>query len=129
MTYDDAMTMVANSTRQDWKHLADDSIWVFKGDVNLRIERDREFEGDFAEPWTKVFPDKSSSMIRYRVCYGASVIGLHSLVSVDGGRADLPLPTAGTTSVRRDRYVVARIVDQQGDLDDYMQRAQLTVSG
>ena len=51
------------------------------------------------------------------------------LVMVDGGRADLPLPSNGEGPLVTDEfnYAIARINDSMKTLGEYMQRTQITV--
>lgn len=49
------------------------------------------------------------------------------LVSVDGGKAELPTPATGTPEIDPLDYKVAQIFDQHGTLDEYLSRAVLTV--
>jgi hypothetical protein len=51
------------------------------------------------------------------------------LVSVDGHRAELPLPDSQSTVIPRNKYILARAVDDQGTLDEYIERSGLTVGG
>lgn len=62
------------------------------------------------------------------------IISLRSIiVSVDGGRASLPIPrqkgiTNNITEFLPLDYKYAQIIDTQGTLDNYMWRAKLTLA-
>ncbi|MBW2194336.1 MAG: hypothetical protein JRF37_01855 [Deltaproteobacteria bacterium] len=49
------------------------------------------------------------------------------LVSVDGGRAELPLPNPATLEVDPLVYKVAQVFDEHNNLEEYMSRAGLRV--
>jgi hypothetical protein len=107
------------------------SIRFYSADVNLRIEC--SFDGDdiqghdFKAPWANKHPDPKATGYFYNIYYGSTLLKRVLLVSVDGGRADLPVPETGSNRVGAFDYKIAEIVDSVGTLGDYMKRSGLTV--
>ena len=84
---------------------------------------------DFKEPWANKHPDPSATGYYARLYYGPTLLKTYILVSVDGGRATLPLPDRETLQVTPEAYFVASLFDSIGTLDQYMGRSGLTVAG
>ncbi len=100
---------------------------IFKGDVNLRIECGIDSDvinDDFKEEWANKHPDKHAESYSHNIYYGASLVTYVILVSVDGGRARLPLPDTTTMTPDILAYRVAEIFDT-GSFHEYMGRAGL----
>ena len=131
MTYDEILRMVRQSPTDEWVHDTDTGISVLRADVDLRIEQQHNDEEDplrdFHEEWANCHPDPSAHRVFFTIYYRATPVHRFMLVSVDGGRALLPLPEVRTRNVRRERYELARAVDTSHTLDDYLQRSQLEV--
>lgn len=124
-TYQEANHSLAGG--EDDSHNA---IWVYNHDVNLRLERGRVAVQDFQQDWTDNFPDTNAISYGYWFYYGQSPILYQVLVSVDGHRADLPIPDR-----EEDRLVISateakygRIVT--GDRDQFdraLKRANIEI--
>jgi hypothetical protein len=124
--------------RADW-HRNDDearSVTSYRHDANLRFEINYTGGGiqtaNFQEPWANRHPDPHATGYCCRLYYGASLIGQYTLVSVDGGRAMLPLPSLGADRehpgpVNALEYRIAEIHDSLGTLREYMTRSGLVV--
>jgi len=125
------LKIVRSDPDEDWKRIEDseESIFVYLEDVNLRMEskhgEEDEHVDDFREPWANKFPDSRARSYYVNVYYGATLIERVILVTVDGGRARLPLPRIGSLSVPELNLAVARVFDVPGTLTDYMNRAGL----
>jgi|LakWasM115_HOW13_FD_contig_121_10837_length_2407_multi_7_in_0_out_0_2 hypothetical protein len=131
MEYSELQEILRNSNRDDWNYSDDKGVYAYKGDLNLRISRkETNFDSDKFdnEKWATCHPDKAAYKKTFEVYYGSTFIEEHMLVSVDGGRAILPLPRFGTLEVNKDVYNFARIVVDNKDLEDYMNRSSLIVS-
>ncbi len=131
MQYAELMEIILNSDREDWLYNDPKRTYVYRGNLDIRIEvRDPlEYQMDFVEEWANSQPDPSATRCFYDIYYGASIIESFMLVSVDGGRAVLPLPEPGTTTIELRRYQLAQCVDDQGTLDEYIGRCGLAVAG
>ncbi len=126
MTYDELLDRVRHSKPMDWLYNDDRGVHTFKADLNIRIERRNE-RAVFNEPWAVRHPDPSASLWKYDIYFGGSLVHSFSVVSVDGHRADLPLPDPKTKVISRQDYELARAVDWLGTLDEYIERSGLTV--
>ena len=71
--------------------------------------------------------DTPATSYWYDLSYDGGLIDRFILVSVDAGKADLPMPDPGSSEVSPLNYKVAQIFDEHNALDDYMARAGLTV--
>jgi hypothetical protein len=136
-----ARCLQTSDAAQDWDLNSVDrkTVAIYRDDVYLSIEVDYE-DGvqaeDFREPWANIFPDPRA--VGYWVDFkyaGVLIPSMRSiLVSVDGGRAMLPIPrqagiSSALTEVMDQDYKVAQIFDaNSGQLDNYLWRARLTVA-
>ncbi len=125
--------------REDWERVSTDasSAAVNKRDVNLRLEINYLEEGkqcpDFKEEWANCHPDSRATGYWCNTYYGSTHVSRNILVSVDGGRAMLPIPRqkgidGKLTEVFPFDYRVAQIFDTLGTLDQYMMRSGLTLA-
>ena len=135
LSTDEILNLIRNSSPSDWdvNYSQDAEIAVFKRNPLLRIETRHTDEfvhsDDFHEKWANKFPDPHATSGYYHVYYGATRLRDFILVSVDGGRALLPLPkSALDLSVEPIRYKIALIFDQFDNCDKYMRRAGLYLS-
>jgi hypothetical protein len=131
MTYDQLLTTIRSTSPADWVYNDEQGVHTLRADLNVRIQRRRDddaAEESFNEPWATGHPDPSASKMFYDIYYGSSLVDSFMLVSVDGHRADLPLPDPQTKkTIARKDYELARAVDFMGTLDQYIQRSGLTV--
>lgn len=132
LTTIEVLEIVEQSNPNDWDVNFSQSaeIAVYKEYPSLRIETHHKDEfihnDDFYENWANSFLDSHARSYYYHVYVGATRLKEFILVSVDGGRALLPLPKNPTDlSVEKIRYKIALIFDQFGSCDEYMKRAGL----
>lgn len=94
-----------------------ETMWLYRDDVELQLVPGRTHVTGFKEPWTEPYPDnehnKSFSMW---LSYSGSPVEEYIVVSVDGGRATVPLPSgvsddAAEISLHRDQNALAQIVN------------------
>lgn len=123
--------IMASDSKDDWERLAfnwQETIY-FKKNVNLRFESEPNEEliqKDFKAPWANSFLDQNATGYWHHLFYASTHIGKYKLVSVDGGRALLPLPNDRTSLVVNPLfYKVAQIHDSLGSLDEYMNMSGL----
>lgn len=134
MNFEELLSFIQTTTREDWKHVATD--WAeeafLKEDPKLRIRCRLDTLGihnaNLQEPWANNHPDPHATSYWYELYNDGALIERFILVSVDGARATLPLPEANRRDVPYLRYKIAQIVDDQQTLDDYMGRSGLRVT-
>ena len=128
-----------SNSKSDWhvNSLAWKSTATYKNDVNLRIEINYEEEGiqqrNFVESWANCFPDKDATGYWCDIYFGFSRIERTVLVSVDGGRAMLPMPKKADENgkyavVDPFYYKMAEIFDTSDSLYQYFQNSRLILA-
>jgi hypothetical protein len=131
--------ILLSDPQEDWERVSTEisSIAVNKSDVNLRLAINYLEEGqqcrDFKEEWANRHPDPHATGYWCDIYYGSTHVSRNILVSVDGGRAMLPIPRQKgidekLTEVLPSDYRVAQIFDTLGTLDEYMARSRLTLA-
>ena len=112
----------------NWECYDDEGIFILKEDIKLKIKRDDYENGrPFNEKWGTSHPDKNALTNKYFVYYNNNLVDEFLLISIDGGRVDLPLPKAGTNIIPKNSYLKAKAVDILGKLDEYIRRSKLIV--
>ena len=134
MDYDEILSFIkTTNAKEDWKFIK--TNWAeeafLKEDPRLRIRVRWDEEGihvkDFKEPWANKHPDPMANSYWYDLSYDGALIERFILVSVDGARAELPLPDRNTLEVEPLIYKVAEIFDELNTLEEYMRRSGLSV--
>ncbi|WP_233959930.1 hypothetical protein [Pectobacterium versatile] len=123
--------ILTSSTPSDWEYDDKTVSYTYKDDVCLRIECDKN-SNPFNEPWVHNF-SAPATQNEYVIYYNSSVLRRYKIISVDGGRAFLPMPiTPQSAKVKADAEKVARILhyasgnDNAGyDYNDFFKRAKL----
>lgn len=132
-------TIRDSDPQEEWEKVSTEisSIAVSKRDVNLRLVMNYLDEGkwcdDFQEEWANRHPDSHATGYWCDTFYGATHVARNILVSVDGGRAMLPLPRqrgidGKITEVLPFDHRIAQIFDSLGSLDEYMARSRLSLA-
>lgn len=122
--------ILATSTQNEWNVDDDSGTFSYKDDLNLQIIR-TSYENwtPFNEEWATKHPDPSAEKVDYVVKYRDAVVARESLISVDGHRAELPMPKSATDlRVLASEVNFAKIVTTGGDrIDEYLNRSRLQV--
>tara|TARA_B110000238_G_C16027007_1_gene395702 strand:- start:521 stop:916 length:396 start_codon:yes stop_codon:yes gene_type:complete len=129
MKLNDVEKILSTSSKDDWIVDDESGSFTYKNDLNLHIERD-DFDNyrPFHEEWATKHPDPSAKAVEYTVKYGTSFVEKHTLVSVDGFRATLPMPKGiNDLSVKASKVNFAKIVDVGDSVDEYIKRSGLHV--
>ena len=129
MNLKEVKKILATSSQNEWIVDDESGSFTYKNDLNLRIERD-DFDNyrSFNESWATNHPDSSAKAADFTVKYGASFVDKHTLVSVDGHRATLPMPESPDRKyVSKEEVNFAKIVDIGGRVDEYLKRSKLEV--
>lgn len=128
MKFDDVERIIRVSKSDDWISCEDKGSFTFREDLALRIQRrDIDFNSIFDEPWAKCHANTNAHKVIYDVFYNNSFVKTVTLVSVDGGRATIPMPEMfNFKTIMADDYHFAKIVSPER-LDEYIQRSGLII--
>lgn len=122
----DVISKVENSTKEDW-YINENDERILRSDPNIKIiSNDFDERSPFHEEWAIKHPDSHAYLYQYFLYYNSSLIKKYNLVSVDGGRATLPIPRAGTNVVSRKDYRFALIINESRMLE-YIHRSGLII--
>lgn len=134
-SYREILEFVQATQRDEWLELSPE-MWIserfYEPDPHLRFRI--EFEGvgvlthDFDEPWVRNFPNQNASAYWCQLTYAGQLLEKTLLVSVDGGRALIPVPDLSTGSISPFDYQVAMIFDRYENVATYVRSAGLHVS-
>ena len=124
----------ASNAATDWKTINTEVVSeaALNEDPRLRVTIRYDERGvhteDFQEPWANnFFADPKAKGYWVEVTYDRALIYRHVLVSVDGGRAMLPMPKSrADLTVSKLTYRLAQLFDSLSTLDKYANRAGLT---
>ena len=135
MNFDEILEFIPKTgASEDWHGVSREwaSERFFKEDPRLRFRAKFIDDGvhceDFAEDWATSYPSGKATSYWYELYYDGAFLDRFILVSVDGGRADMPLPDLQTKKISLLYYHVAKIHDASGSLDDYIRRSGLSVN-
>ncbi|MBE7522096.1 MAG: hypothetical protein HS109_06895 [Burkholderiales bacterium] len=123
-----------SNAKNDWKAFSTGVTTeaALKEDPRLRVTVHYDERGvhqdNFQEPWANKFPDPKAVSYWVELTYDRALIDRRVLVSVDGGRAMLPMPaTRVDLHVSKIHYRIAEILDGRSTLPEYFARAELRV--
>ena len=104
---------------------------AYRPDTCVGIAWGYPLSSDWAEEWVKVFPDQRASSAYVDFFYNGMLVAREIYISVDGGRAMLPLPTHEMTITpwQRDFFQMLDGLEKHSDFDRYLRQAQITVAG
>ncbi len=128
MKYDEVQKILRTTNASDWITDEERGRYTYRDDLSLRIQcREIDFDTFFDEQWATRHPDKKAHKVDYDVFYNCSFVKTVTLVSVDGGRATIPMPEKyGSSNILEDDYRFATIVSPER-LDEYIQRSGLII--
>ena len=135
MGIDELLLFVQSSNAAtDWKTIDTEFVSeaALKEDPRLRATIHYDERGvhteDFQEPWANNgFADPKARSYWVEVTYDRALIDRRVLVSLDGGRAMLPMPKSrADLTFSKLSYRLAQLFDSLSTLDEYAKRAGLT---
>jgi hypothetical protein len=105
-------------------------VACYKPDISVTMAWGLDAMTDLEVPWAKKFPDPKAASHYIDLFYNNALVFRTEYVSVDGGRANLPLPDE--LSVPRAYNALIRLVDHIGvtrisEYDTYFRRAGFQV--
>lgn len=122
--------LIYRSSRDEWLYDDDKGMFTYTVNLNITIRILRNDEDrSFAEPWHQGLADSRAARSIHELYFGASYVGYEFIVTVDGGRASIPLPEDGHGSpwITQKQYAFGKIIDRLGTLDDYLRRCNIAV--
>ena len=104
---------------------------VYKHDLSITMAWGMGVNDNFIEPWANQFSDPKATSYFVDVFYNGAIVLRQLNISVDGGRADLPMPvSASDLRVASGAANIARIVTDLAintNWDNYFERAGLVI--
>ena len=121
MTFDELEKTLFESTADDWKSYKDAGVMTYRPNISIQLKYKSRFELDqFVEPWTEKFPDKNAYRDIYVLCYNGNPITEYFFVSVDGGRASLPIPKSPEClTVSKELFVLGKLINSITGCSNY----------
>lgn len=110
LTEDSILNEIFDSTKEDWNKETYRDFFTYKHNILLTIEEKEESEREFFELWANRHPDKKAYFHEYEIKYDKTRVTSIYLVSVDGGRAYIPLPNIETNKVKDKHMKFANII-------------------
>lgn len=101
---------IYHCNRKEWDLNENKCTCILKNNPRIRILwDDHDEKQEYNESWATKNPDKRAYIRDYVVMNDEEEIERFSLVSVDGYRAEIPLPKVGTNIIKRKHYYLARL--------------------
>lgn len=106
---------------------------VYKPNISVSLAYGLTLNDDFKEKWANSFPDPQASSHYLDLFYINSFVDRIVYVSVDGGRAKLPIPkSVNDLTVKTEDYYLIKLIDameaEATNFDDYFRRASLELN-
>ena len=119
MDYKNFKTKIMNSLQEDWIINPEENM-ILKEDMRISIKKDVSESTKFDKKWIKKFPDKSAFMRNHFLCYNGNIIEKFSTISVEGWRADVPMPDYDTMTITQEQYEIGKIFNNINNYDYYL---------
>jgi len=105
---------------------------VYRPDIAITISFGMSWQKDFDEPWAKKCPDPHASGYYVDVYYYGALVYRDVYVTVDGGRAKLPIPKSRTELIVPQGYhqfirLINSIQGPPSQYDEYFGRVGLQI--
>lgn len=136
MLYEDFMAKIEKSSASDWIYDDELGLYIFKGDIDISIQRDREWqltgEDQYChDSWATNNVDPKAYMRRYYLKYRGNIIDSIVGASVDGLRCFIPYPTVKGNTISKFEHSVGEIINnyinEGRDYKYYLENAKITV--
>jgi hypothetical protein len=122
MKYEDFISCIVNSEKEDWLYDDDLERYVYKKDISISIVSDKENkEKGFYSDWINRLNDKTAFRARFFLCYNNSIVEAFHTAAVDGYRALIPYPDTNKMTITYKQYRIAGLVNiSYKRLDEYL---------
>ena len=125
MTYDELLETLHRSVSGDWLYHKQNGVFTFRHNLDVRVEKATfpKKDDSYKESWACRLSDSKARKVVYDLYFRNSVVERFTLISVDGGAAEIPVPKHGLGLVISSKdYAVAQVVNRKGQLDEYLDR-------
>ncbi|SES06493.1 hypothetical protein [Pedobacter rhizosphaerae] len=132
MNSDEIIFFILTTERDiDWHRINSDGkieIYLRKHPALRFIMDEEPLNDDYIAPWANSFPDPHAESYNFRLVLNGNLLKNTTLVTVDGGRVELPQPDLTTMKVFPFDYKIAQLFNiSNSQFNSYMERAGLTV--
>jgi len=140
MSYEEILQFIESTDpHEDWDGMTYNFGRIhekfLKADAKLRLKIDHQGEGvqseDYCDEWANSFLHKGATGYYCEIIYDRAHIKREILVAVDEGQCLMPPPEVKdaqiTKRVLKRKYVIAKIFDTHGHLEEYMERVGFIV--
>lgn len=133
MTYEEFINKIAESDIEDWIYDDEVGSYVFRKDIAITMQRDREEDELFEEEWVERFIHHSEAKrLKIYLNYMGNTIDVFFTASVDGAQMNIPYPNIDEMAITRQQYNIGKIVNKQecgviDRYDEYLRTARITV--
>lgn len=135
MTYEEVEKILTESRKEDWLQFSGYGTYVYKLDLNLRIQR--KFSSNHGSypfcdtPLDEVFGKGNIFWNEYIGYYNNSLLIISTLLQITKNKnrdfiAIIPRPETETTCLKIDANM-ARIIDEYDETDKYIEKAGLVI--
>ena len=127
MTFDEIVSILRDSSNNDWLRFREEGACTYKDDLNLRIQRNNKncFTPNNDKDFNSLFINGAVSKCEYIIYYGNSMIKKIKLFSI-GCDSVIPCYKKGAEVPLIDANI-ARIVDENNQAHKYMKIAQYKI--
>jgi hypothetical protein len=130
MTYENFIEKIVESKIDQWIYDDDLGLYIFRNDISITIQRDKEKheDNDFNEPWVKKYSDPKGYKQGFFLRYNGTLIEKFYTVSVDGYRMYIPYPKSSTDlTINKKKYNIGKIVNivNSYNFDEYLRSGNI----
>lgn len=123
-----ATNLVFQSIKNDWIRHEEKQEMIYLKNPDIKIaweDTDRDYP--FHEEWATNHPDPKAYKVDHSIIFNGVIIEKFSLVYVDGYRALMPVPKMGTNIIKRKKYQISLLFNEEKNLHEYIRRCGLVV--
>lgn len=134
MNFDTFVGTVIGAMKNEWvvysgpAHFELEEFATLRSNISISVALGKVENSDFREPWLDKFPDRIGILKNAIILWNGQPVFQTLVVVVDGARAVLPLPGAGSLDVPEQKFRFVSLLNNlffAGDYLDYFERAKL----
>jgi hypothetical protein len=103
---------------------------AYRPNLSITMAWGLDSNKNFREEWANQFPDPQASSEFVDIVFNGALVFRLMYVTVDGGRAFLPLPEPNGATVSEEEYDLVRVIHELTNgvpFDDYFSRAKFQI--